>query len=96
MSTFFLHLDLFFSNFMNLPDFTWLLYMSYIYNSTINTIIQLHIYTLNFTSIINNSLFISLCILRDLPQQKNPRVVCQGSSPNFICSHVPMEIFVFL
>jgi hypothetical protein len=36
-----------------------------------------------------------LCILRDFPQQKNPRVVCQGSSPNFICSHVPMEIFLF-
>jgi hypothetical protein len=34
-------------------------------------------------------------ILRDLPQQKNPRVLCRGSSPNFICSHVPMEIFLF-
>ncbi len=37
-------------------------------------------------------------ILRDLPQQKNPRALCQGSShpPQFcICSHVPMEIFLF-
>jgi len=30
-----------------------------------------------------------------LPQQKNPRVLSWGSSPNFICSHVPMEIFLF-
>jgi hypothetical protein len=30
-----------------------------------------------------------------LPQQKKPRVLCWGSSPNFICSHVPMEIFLF-
>jgi len=29
-----------------------------------------------------------------LPQQNNPRVLCWGSSPNFICSHVPMEIFL--
>jgi hypothetical protein len=36
-----------------------------------------------------------MCILRDLPQQKNPRALCQGSSPNFVCSHVPMEIFLF-
>jgi hypothetical protein len=28
-------------------------------------------------------------------QQKNPRELCQGSSPNFICSHVPMKIFLF-
>jgi hypothetical protein len=39
--------------------------------------------------------FISMCILRDLPQQKNPKVLCQGSPPNFICFHVPMEIFLF-
>jgi len=32
---------------------------------------------------INNSLFISVCILRFLPQQKNPRELCWGSSPNF-------------
>ncbi len=44
---------------------------------------------------VNNSLFISVCILRDLPQQKNPRVLCWGSSLNYICSHVPMEIFGF-
>jgi hypothetical protein len=39
-----------------------------------------------------------MCILRDLPQQKkNPRALsCQGSSLNFMCSHVPMEIFLFL
>jgi len=24
----------------------------------------------------------------------NPRVLCRGSSPNFICSHIPMEIFL--
>jgi len=40
---------------------------------------------------VNNSLF----ILRDLPQQKNLRALCLGSSPNFICSHVSMEIFIF-
>jgi hypothetical protein len=44
----------------------------------------------------NNSLLISMCILKDLPQQKNPRVFfCWGNSPNFICSHIPMEIFLF-
>jgi len=46
---------------------------------------------------LNNSLFISMCIfLRDLSKQKNPRVLCRGEfSPNFICSHVPMEVFLF-
>ncbi len=46
----------------------------------------------------NNSLFISMCILRDLPQQKkNPRALLwEGSSLNFMCSPVPMEIFLFL
>jgi hypothetical protein len=39
--------------------------------------------------------FISMCILRNLPQQKNPRTLCWGSSPNFICFQVPMEIFLF-
>jgi hypothetical protein len=24
----------------------------------------------------------------------NPRVLCRGSSPNFICSHIPLEIFL--
>jgi hypothetical protein len=44
---------------------------------------------------VNNSLFISMCILREIPQTNNPRALCQGSSPNFICSHDPMEIFLF-
>jgi hypothetical protein len=48
-----------------------------------------------YHTIINNSLFISVCILRDLPQQKNSRELCQGSSHNFICSHVLMKIFLF-
>jgi len=43
----------------------------------------------------NNSLLISMCILKDLPQQKNPRVLCWGNSPNFISSHIPMEMFLF-
>jgi hypothetical protein len=34
-----------------------------------------------------------MCILRDLRQQKNPRELCQGSSLNFICSHVPMLFY---
>jgi hypothetical protein len=29
---------------------------------------------------VNNSLLISMCILRDLPSQKNPKALCQGSS----------------
>ncbi len=44
--------------------------------------------------LVNTSLFISMCILRDLPQQKNTRPLCWGSSPNFICSHIPMETFL--
>jgi hypothetical protein len=44
---------------------------------------------------VNNSLLISTCILSDLPGHKNPIVLCWGSSHNFICSHVPMEIFNF-
>ncbi len=40
------------------------------------------------------SLFISLCILRDLPHQKIPRELCSGGEPTiFLCSHVPMERF---
>ncbi len=31
---------------------------------------------------VNNSLFISMCILRDLPQQKNPRALCR-TAPQF-------------
>jgi hypothetical protein len=45
--------------------------------------------------IVNNSLFISMCILSDLPKHKNPMVLCWRSSSNFICFHVPMEIFHF-
>jgi hypothetical protein len=37
-----------------------------------------------------------MCILRDLPQQKNLRPMCWGRSPNFTCSHIPIEIFNFL
>ncbi len=36
--------------------------------------------------VINNSLFVSMCILRDLPWHKNPRALCWGSSP-LPCSH---------
>jgi hypothetical protein len=36
-----------------------------------------------------------MCILRDLPQQKNCKVLCRGSSTNFICSYNPMKIFLF-
>jgi hypothetical protein len=36
-----------------------------------------------------------MCILSDLPQQKNLRAFFQGNSPNLLCSHVPMEIFLF-
>ncbi len=47
------------------------------------------------TGNIKPSLFISLCILRDLlPQQKIPRELCGGGDPAiFLCSHVPMERF---
>jgi len=41
---------------------------------------------------INTSLFISLCILSDLTQQKIPRELCSEGDPTiFLCSHVPME-----
>jgi hypothetical protein len=37
-----------------------------------------------------------MCILRDLPQQKEPRELrCWGSYPNFICSHVPCKHFFY-
>jgi hypothetical protein len=43
---------------------------------------------------VKTSLFISLCILRDLPQQKIPRELCGGGdSTIFLCSHVPTERF---
>jgi hypothetical protein len=42
----------------------------------------------------NNSLFISVCFERSSPTEE-PNGLCQGSSPNLICSHVPMEIFLF-
>jgi hypothetical protein len=40
---------------------------------------------------INNNLLIFKCNFEGSP----PRPLCQGSSPNFICSHLPMEIFLF-
>jgi hypothetical protein len=41
------------------------------------------------------SLFISLWILRYLPQQKIPRELGDGGDPAiFICSHVPIEFFL--
>jgi hypothetical protein len=44
---------------------------------------------------IKTSLFISLCILRDLPQQKIPRELSGGGDPAiFLCSHVPMNRFL--
>jgi hypothetical protein len=43
----------------------------------------------------NNSLFISVCILRDLPHPNNPRLLYRQRSSKFMCSHVPMEIFLF-
>jgi len=43
---------------------------------------------------IKTSLFISLCILRDLPQQKITRELCSGGDRAiFLCSHVLMEQF---
>ncbi len=42
-----------------------------------------------------NSLFISMCNLEGSPPAKNPRGLCGGCSPNFICSHVPMKIIFF-
>jgi hypothetical protein len=43
---------------------------------------------------IKTSLFISLCIFRDLPQQKITRELCSGGDRTiFLCSHVPMEQF---
>jgi hypothetical protein len=43
---------------------------------------------------------VSTSILRDLPPPLSPNKrtlghYAEGSSPNFICSHVPMEIFLF-
>jgi len=39
-------------------------------------------------------LYIFLCILRDLGQQKIPRELCSGGHPTiFLCSCVPMERF---
>ncbi len=54
---------------------------------------QTHISNLVHTQ--TTPFFISMCILRDLPQQKNPRPLCCRSSPNFICSCVPTKIFLF-
>jgi hypothetical protein len=45
-----------------------------------------------FYNNIKTSLFISLCILRDLPQRKIPRELCGRGDLTIIChSHVPME-----
>ncbi len=42
----------------------------------------------NSREVIKTSLFISLCILRDLPQQKIPRELCSEGDPiMFPCSH---------
>jgi hypothetical protein len=44
---------------------------------------------------IKTSLFISLCILRFLPQQKIIRELCSGGDHAiFLCSHVLMEQFL--
>jgi len=44
--------------------------------------------------VLKTSLFISLCILWDLPQQKIPRELCNRGDPAiFLCSYVPMERF---
>jgi hypothetical protein len=46
------------------------------------------------TYYIKTSLFISLRILRDPPQQKIPWELCGGGDPAiFLCSHVPMKRF---
>jgi hypothetical protein len=42
---------------------------------------------------INNPHFIAMCILRDLPKQKNPRGLCQGSSPNLDVPIFPWNLF---
>jgi hypothetical protein len=33
--------------------------------------------------------------LEGCPPTEDPRALCSRSSPNFICSHVPMEIFLY-
>jgi hypothetical protein len=44
---------------------------------------------------IKTSLFISLCILRFLPQQQITRELCSGGDCTiFLCSHVLMEHFL--
>jgi hypothetical protein len=52
---------------------------------------------MKFFFLIKTSLFISLCILRDIPQQKIPRELCGGGDGGdlviFLCSRVPMERF---
>jgi hypothetical protein len=45
---------------------------------------------------VNNSICISMCILRDLPQPNNHRALCQRSSPILLLPiYIPMEIFLF-
>jgi hypothetical protein len=45
------------------------------------------------TSPLKPSLFISLCILRDLPQQKIPRASCGGGDPVSLYFHIPMFLW---
>ncbi len=49
---------------------------------------MLFFYSLEFSHFEKSSLFISLCILRDLRQQKIPREPCDGGDPPiFLLSH---------
>jgi hypothetical protein len=43
--------------------------------------------------VINSLFIISMCTLMVLPPHRRTPGHYAGSSPNFICSHVPMEIF---
>jgi hypothetical protein len=43
---------------------------------------------------ITNPLFIFMCILRD--QQKNPKVLCQGCSPQFYVPTFPWNFILFM
>jgi hypothetical protein len=44
---------------------------------------------------INNGLFISMCILRDLPQEKNLRVLFWGAPPILFVLMFPWKYFFF-
>jgi hypothetical protein len=75
----------------------WLDYelqVTYPYLPTIDVIRHKIIHKMYFVYV-KTSLLISLCILRDLPQQKVPLEECGGGDPLiFLCSHVPMERFL--